>query len=427
MKTFLRVLAVSLFLTTFGIVSAFAQTEEKALCPDLESCFEIFKAEIRKPCGQRAKAIEVGKYIGEKFKDDKDNEELVKKIKASALKMEGEDPICQRSDAYNAAYKAKNWDNFFSAGKAVINSSTTEKPLALDVMIDLMSIGLYHTAGYKDYVQTDKYNNDTMMFAKSVIQNIQSGVASEKYGIFEPFKSSKNTTAQAKDDTLSWSYYTIGYILYDRQGKKDDAIPYFYKATQVGEKKTDTLLFIRIGKWYGDQATALFEQYEKINTSIKTAATEEDKTKLNDEAKSKLALARGYAERAIDAYARAHKIASADKTTKPEFLKGLNAEITQFYKFRFNKAEGQTEFVSALIAKPMPDPATAVTPVFETTTPTTTSSTTPEVKPVTTTPEVKPTTTVKTSTTTTPAKTTKGATTTKTTTKKPVTKKKGNR
>lgn len=257
------------------------------------------------------------------------------------------------------------------------------------------------------------------------------GSKTGKFGVWIPFES--------KENALSWMNYTIGWIMYYRQGetmaeKKNEAIPYFYKATQMGDKKSDTLLYIRIGYFYGDKATALYTEYEKIRESATAATVEEEKTKLNDEAKAKLALARGYAERAMDAFARAHKFATADKTSKPELITGLNNEITKFYKFRFNgKAEGQNEYVSALISKPMPDPSTAVMPVAEDAIPTTTttSSTTTTKTEVKTTTTVKPATdtTVKSATTDKATTTTKTETTTKakTTVKKPVTKKKGSR
>jgi hypothetical protein len=34
--------------------------------------------------------------------------------------IEKEDPACKRGTDYDAAYQAKNWANFFTAGKAVI-------------------------------------------------------------------------------------------------------------------------------------------------------------------------------------------------------------------------------------------------------------------------------------------------------------------
>lgn len=405
MKNLLRVLAISMFLTTFGVVAGFAQGEEK--CPDLAACFEIFKTELKKDCGMRDKAIEIGKYIGEKFKDDEQNKELVDKIRARAIKEEADGKICKRNNAYNDAFKAKNWDNFFAVGKEIINDPSTEKGLALDVMLDLISVGLNNAAE-----KNDKFNNETTMYSKTALQSLQNNIASKtgKYGVWIPFNN--------KENSVSWSNYTIGYILYDRQGNKEEAIPYFYKATQIGEKKNDTLLYIRIGYWYGDKATALYDEYSKLRESANAATDEETKTKLNNDANAKLALARGYAERAMDAFARGLK--TTNKDTKPEVVKGLNDEITKYYKFRFNgKEQGQTEFVSALIAKPMPDPSTAVTPVVEETTPTTTTTSTTDVKP---------TSTVKTaSTTETSAKTTNVSTTAKTTAKKPVVKKKANR
>lgn len=356
MKTLLRVFAVTVFLTTVGIISANAQDEK---CPDLAACFELFKAELNKPCGSRDKAVEYGQYIAEKFKDDADNAELVKKIAARAAKIKEEDRICKRNAAYNDTYKAKRWDDFFGISKEIMNDpATTDKGLVLDLMLTHVSTGFDRAAE-----KNDAYNNDTLMYAKTALLNIEAGQLSKsaKWGVFAPFSS--------KENAVSWMNYTIGFINYYRLGesnpaKKDEAISYFFKASQVGEKKTDPYVYREIGIWYASKATDLFAEYQKIVDANNKTAT--------DEAKAKLALARAYADRAIDAFGRAQKLA-----TDAKLKTDITESLTEFYKFRFNgKTEGLDKYVADMVAKPMPDPSSTVVPVVEEPAPTTTGETT---------------------------------------------------
>ncbi|MBK8812228.1 MAG: hypothetical protein IPN69_16080 [Acidobacteria bacterium] len=398
MKTLLRVFAVTMFLTTVGIVSANAQdTTEK--CPDLAACFELFKAELNKPCGTRDKAIEYGEYIGEKFKDDVENAELVAKIKGRAAKLKNEDePPCKRIAAYNDNFKAKRWDDFLSVSKEIMNDPKTDPSLGLDIMLTHVSIG------YDRIVEkSDKYNNETVMYAKTAIQKIESGVMSKnlKWGTYDPFGS--------KENALSWLNYTIGFINYYRLSSKDEGIKYFYKASRSGEKKTDPAVFQEIGFWYTAKAAEFLDESKKIFEANNKTVT--------DEAKAKLALARAYAERAVDAFGRAQSLAK-DAKLRTE----ITETLTEVYKIRFNgKVDGMDKYVSEAIAKPMPDPASAPAPVIleETT------STVPETPVVT----VSKTTTVATTTKPVVKATTPTATTVKpaAAVKKPAPKKKGTR
>ncbi len=422
MKTLLRVFAVTVFLTTVGIVSASAQDQEK--CPDLGACFEIFKAELNKPCGSRDKAVEIGGYIAERWKEDPDNGPLVARIAARVDKERETERVCKRNNVYNESYNGKRWDDFLNVSKEILSDPTTDKNLALDIMLTHVSTGYDRTADDKN----DKFNNDTLMYAKTAIQLLDSGTGSKtgKFGTFNPFLTKENAT--------SWMNYMIGFINYYRLGptsasKKDEAIQYFYKATQVGEKKTDPFVFRDIGVWYAGKATDLFGEYTKLIDAAKKyvdtgdkAVDDAAKEKLMSDAKSNLALARAYADRAIDALGRAQRLAT-DAKAKSD----ITDSLTEFYKFRFNgKVDGLDKYVSDMIAKPMPDPSSTVTPVSldeSTTSSTEAVETTVPTKVAASTPVMKSTTAVATTVKPATAKVVKPVATAK----KPVAKKKGTR
>jgi hypothetical protein len=74
----------------------------------------------------------------------------------------------------------------------------------------------------------------------------------------------------------------------------------------------------------------------------------------------------GYAERAMDAYSRAYSIAKADPKGA-QYAAGVYKTIQTLYTVRFQnqKPEGVDAWITATVAKPFPDPTSAVTPVVD--------------------------------------------------------------
>jgi len=403
MKTLFRVLTLAAVVTAFSALT-FAQEKEP-----LDALYAKFRTELKSPCGDRSAAIATGKKIIELHGDDQDNEAVIKYVREKTADAEKTDPACKRAAAYNEAVKAKNWANAFTTGKAIIAADSANPGLTLDVMLDLVSIGFDRAAVEKN----DTFNAETMSLAKTALDRVNAGTPSstKKYGAFFPF----NT----KEDAQSWLNYIIGWQMANKNNQTKDALTYYYKAAQVGAKKNDTTIYTTIGQFYFDEASRLFEKY--------TADRKANNNEETDEIKALLALSRGYADRAADAFGRAYKIAAADPKLA-QLKTTIGTTLSDLYKFRFNLADAKQadvdKYVAELVAKPMPDPATAVTPVVETTpaTTTTTSSTSSATTTVSTT-------NVATTTKETPAATTvKTTTTTKTApVKKAVAKKKGTR
>ena len=393
MKTLFKFSVLGLFLTAFSALSVFAQDAAQQ-GPDLATLFERFKAERKGECGKRDNALATGREIIEKFGNDELNKQVIDFVKKQMPIIEQEDKKCKLYARYNSTYQAKQWDEFMSASKEVM-AFEGDSPVALDVLLTHVSTGYDLTAVDK----IDKYNGETLSYAKQALQKIDGGKASQaKWGVFNPFNTKENTQA--------WMNYIAGFILWYKQNKNPEAITYLYKASTIkGEPQSDPLIYQAIGASYFTKALELYDKYKsQFEANSKTE---------NDETKATLALARGYADRALDAYGRAHKFAVANPKTPADYKQTLETALTELYKFRFDgKVEGKDQYVSSLISKPMPDPSTAVTPVTEAAPTTATTSNTSSS--VTTTPTAAP---------TTPAKTPE----TKTTAKKPVAQKKGNR
>lgn len=409
MKTLFKVLAFAVLLTAFSALT-FAQE------PTLADLFEKFKLQAKAKCGERDEALVTGKLIVEKFGSDELNKDVIDFVKKRMAAIEKEDPRCKLNKRYDADFTAKNWAAFIADSKEIM-AAEGDSPLALDVMLTLVSVGYDRAAVDK----IDTFNADTYSYAKMALQKIEGGKTSQtgKWGVFAPF-----TT---KENAQSWMNFIIGYQMYYKLNQKTEALPFLFKSTQIGtEKKGDTVIYTNIGAYYYDEAVKLDTEYREK----RKANNNQD----NDETKALLALGRGTADRSSDAFGRAYKIALADPKLPAPYKTTLATKLIDLYKFRFNTADAKQadvdKYIADLIAKPMPDPSTAVTPVVEevkpptTTPPTTPTTTPPTTKP--TTPTTKPTTTKPTTSSTT---TTNGTTeaTTKTPVKKPVTKKKGTR
>jgi hypothetical protein len=256
------------------------------------------------------------------------------------------------------------------------------------------------------------------------MQKIEGGTVSKQYGAF-------GYSLGTKENALAWMNYAIGYITYFGQKNKKDALPYLYKATRYetnakNNPKNIALIYDAIGDYYRDDYNRIDDERTKLAAEAKAKTDEAEKKALIDKTKEMLLLQKGYAERMLDAYARAHANAGTNQAYKTELYDTMKV----LYKVRFDKTDGLDAYLSSLMSKQMPDPTNAVTPVVDTTATTTTSTSTTSGA-VTTTTNSRPTTDTKATTNgTTNTTTTKATTTTGKTTKtpaKPAPKKKGTR
>ncbi len=201
----------------------FVIEEEDKACRienSLDTLYENYKTAKKSPCGERNRAIVIGKRIIELYADSEVNQVFIEFIRKDIPKIEEADRICNRNNSYDRSYKAKNWRGFFAVSKEII-AEEGDSRLALDVMLTLTSVGLKITA----YDKSNTYNSETVYYAKKAIELIEAGVRTQaRWGIYEPYES--------REKTLGWLNYTIGYISYFRLKENKKAIPYFYQAAQ---------------------------------------------------------------------------------------------------------------------------------------------------------------------------------------------------
>ena len=444
-----RVLGLGLMIATFAFVG-FAQERTRAIVYE-----EYTKNFESKDPAKIQVALDAAKEYVSKFNTPDDKAQVdyfnsaiptleksiadLKKATEDAGKKEAESKewyaLLGRVEAAN---KAKNWTELYTAGKQAIDKpiqyldQATIKSQKLDLAIILGVAGF--DRAFTDKVDT--YNADALTYLKSAIQQIEGGQTSKTFGLL-------GYELNNKDNALGLMNYYVGYITYYRQKNKEAALPYFYKATQYNSAaKGFPAVYENIGAKFYDKIVELDPQRLKM---IEAAPADQ---KDSPEIKAILAEERGNAERGIEAYSKALKAAQADAKVSQQYKDGLRATLEQLYKFRMNlkegeKVEGLDAYINTAAAKPLTNPAEAVKPIVvedpapttettpastTSTTPTTpgakpatTPATTPATKPAATTPATKPAaTTPATTTATKPAATaTKpAATPTKTTTPK---------
>ena len=333
---------------------------------------------------ERKAAVDAGKQYIEKYGSCADSKDFVDYLKSYLPGMEKKIKDDEEKIRFNrlltqfdAGMKAKNWDEVYAAGKQIL----AEKPDDFrQVELVLGSIGLDETAKTP---RVTKWNEDTLKYAKLSIQDLEANKTFKTYGV--SIKDGADFVYKNKDDALGWMNYTIGYIYFFDKNNKKEGLSYLYKSSQLNsDTKTNPIVFQSIGSYYFDEVRRLALEVDALAKLQDPKDTEEVAKQKVDVIKAKVAMVNGTAEAAIDAYARAYKL--ADPTPKGKVYKdSLYKTLQDLYNVRFGKTEGLDAWIANTTAKPIPNPSNPVVPISdpEPTAPATTSTTPPAtVKPV---------------------------------------------
>jgi hypothetical protein len=259
--------------------------------------------------------------------------------------------ITDMEDRFNVELKANNADGLIASAKDLIH---LDRPSSLDLIIDIASVGFDKAAGNPP---VDKYNSDAVTYAKMALQKMSEGKTSgndEKFGFYAKYKT--KDCIDGKINATGWMNYIIGYITYVRMKQTKDAVAYLYKATQVGcETKTFSEAYRMIGAWYLDEMIKLNTRYLE-----KTKALGD---KDNDETLAILAMINGFADRAIDAYARACKISLTNNAAPQSYKDSLLRKVKELFDFRYDGDVSKVEsYLATVLDKPFTDPMIPVIP-----------------------------------------------------------------
>lgn len=326
-----------------------------------------------KPIADRKAALEAGKQFLEKYGSCEPTKEFsdylkgyLPKLEASIKKKEHDDEVAAIRDRFLAGIKSKTWDDVYATGKQLLAENADDYRA---VELVLGSIGLDETAKSP---RVTKWNDDTLRFAKQSIADLDGGKKFSQFGI-APF------IYKDKGDALGWMNFTVGFILAADKGNKKDGAVYLYRAAQAtSDTKSNSVVYEWIGAFYFDDAKRLIgevkaEAAKQKDMESKASATDTPEVKQQkldalkvqaDVVKAKVGILNGTVERALDAYSRAYSFAPNTPAGKT-YQANIKTTLSQLYNVRFEKTDGLDAYIAAVPAKPLPDPASTITPVLD--------------------------------------------------------------
>jgi hypothetical protein len=283
------------------------------------------------------------------------------------------------NDAYknfSDALTAKNWKGTFDAGRDIMKLQP-DASIKLDFALYMARLG-YDLAFSTPPDNT--YNAEAINYAKTALGMIQNGTVSQAPA--SNWGAAGAYAHKSKDNAVGWMNFVVGRLTADTS---KDATPniaaykegasYFYKAVNASGSEIGKfpLPYQDIGRYYLAELNVKVDEYK---TSCK------DLTEDTPQCKNIREMQLAFAQRALDAYVRALKVAKDTKASQT-LQDSITKTITAVYTARFKKAEGVNEYVNT--APALVDPSSPVTPIPEEVPATTTTGTTTPAAPATTT------------------------------------------
>lgn len=364
-------MALAALFISAGAVTSMAQ----AGCDDLDAINEL-DAKIRENYGKNATvgaAIEAGKQYLEKFghceatadfsKWVKDQMPAWEKRKKDYDEYEYLAPRFKRFDGgigtNNTTPRAQNADEVFAAGRELL----AKQPENLNFMVPMAMAGIIEA-----FNNNTKHADEALRLAQASVAKLKAGAESTRkdkdgkitgtYGVLKyEFQ---------KQEAIDELTFGMAYILFTVKKDKKAALPLYYELSQSSEKyKKVPSVYGAIGDFYLEQSVPISNEIAALIEKQKTLPTDEEKIKMDAEIEAKIALFKGYAERAMDAFARAHKVAPNNTPAEKAYRDNLYKTLSELYKRRFEKDTGLDQYIAETVTKPFPNPTTEVKPIVD--------------------------------------------------------------
>lgn len=382
MKTIFRSLTMAALIAGIAVTGAFAQN----VCDDLDGAtakYEAFLAIYNKTNIKDLDAIKAGLGGGKEFLEKwgaceawAEQAKFVKghvpRLDEMVAKMEKFKVLEPKFKAFDEAVKADNTDGIFTNGKEIL----ALEPSNQNVKYVMAVAGVLDVSKALTAKTQSKYAAESLNHAKALYDQIKGGSlkfdrklpdGKESIGVL---KWERN-----REEAISQLAYTLGYVNFYGLNNKKAAMPYYYEVTQLpGFYKSYPPVLATIGDFYIDEAAPIGVEIANGIKAIQAATTDEEKEKINEGVKAKVALFNGYTERALDAYGRAWTVAKADTPAEKTYKDNLLKVVRDLYKRRTDKDTGAEQWVATAVAKPLPNPTSTVEPVVDPD-PTTTTTT----------------------------------------------------
>ncbi|HSI89305.1 MAG TPA: hypothetical protein VK918_09630 [Pyrinomonadaceae bacterium] len=363
MKTVFRSIGLGMMLAALFAVGS-TTVSAQAACEDYDGNAAL-DAKIRENYGNDATlkvAIDAGKEYLTKYGSCEVFKDFSDWVKGNMPKWEEAQKrneellwLKPRAERFDMGIKTEKYAEAYAAGNEIL----AKYPDNLNFMVPLGMIGLYES-----YDKNFAFNDDTLKYARLALAKLKAGAAATKknpagqdvYGVFQ--------FEMTKEDAISDLTYAQAYINYHAKGNKQEGLRYYYETSQLpGKNKENPLVYETIGSYYFDEVRKHADEVKKLIEEQKLAP-EEEKLAKDQQIKAKIALLNGYAERALDAYGRAHRVTKSDAASKA-YKDGLYNLIKQLYALRFEKETGIDAYIASTVQKPMPNPTSAVQPVTD--------------------------------------------------------------
>jgi hypothetical protein len=377
MKTIFRYTNPALLMAViiaFGTAAGLAQdsTPAPGSCEDAagqvaanDKILELFKD---KSLAGRKAYVSAGKAFLEKYGACDSAKQLsdylkpqIPKLEETIKKMQAEADEGALADQFNAALKAKNWDDVYLYGKQIL-AKDPEKYRPVEIVLG--SVGGEEALTKANF----KYSDDTLKYAKQSLADLEANKSfmvgkKTAYGLslFDANKKPVYNFEYANPaEAIAWLNLYIGWITQMGQKNKVAALPYLYKATQSNDTKGKPAPYDLIGQYYIDELNKIYDEIQAIAKSQADTDTEEIAKQKLASIKAKVALAHATEERAMDAVARA-----ANFTTDAAIKAKLRTTLQEIYKRRFDKTEGLEAWVATTTVKPFVNPQTPIQPIVD--------------------------------------------------------------
>lgn len=367
MKTIFRYVGFAALLAAFFVAGSTTVSAQDP-CEDFEGMGALYtKITENYPKLETLKvAVDAGKQYLEKYGNCEPAKDFVAWLKPQMPQWEKDlaqyeldmklRPLFQKYDAAVGGQN-KNWTEAFAAAKE-IQAIAPGDPRILNVIIPLGQAALFEAAPPK---KNNSFNSDSLMMADKALGMLRGGTPATKkkggqdvFGVFE-FEGTK-------DQVIADLTYAKAYVKFYGQGDKKAGLTDYFELTQMPVGKTNPAVYGAIGDYYFGEVQKLAEEVKAMIVARNALTTDEEKVAKDAEIAAKEGLLKAYAERGVDAYARAYKNTKADAATKA-YRDGLYNNVKTLYNVRFDKETGVDEFIASTTQKPMPNPTSEVTPV----------------------------------------------------------------
>ncbi len=350
------------------IAVAAGATFAQDACEDYDgqaALYEKFNAAYSsKDLQERKTAVDFGKQFLEKYGSCESASDTAAWLKENLPPFEQfikkaikDEELGKLFAKFDNGINTQNYADAFAAGKAIL----AEQPDNLNVIVPLGAVGLYES-----YKKNNQFNADSLRYAKMAIDKMNSGVTSNKYGVFQ-------FEYGTKEKALSEMNYVIAYITYHVNKDHKNGIETYYKITQMpGDRKNEPAVYDTIGSYYFDEVVKIADKVQTLIAEQQALPTDEEKLAKDTEIKATIAKLNAYAERSMDAYGRARALVTKNDAESTKYKTALNERLTKLYDIRFGKQDGLDAYIAETIKKPLPDPTQPVEVPVVTETPTAT-------------------------------------------------------